>query len=85
MTATGFGTELKKLGGRIKMIRKDRKMTLKQLEATTGIAESTLSKYENARYPNVELLTLFMIGKSLGVTVSELTNYDSPIPNAPKK
>lgn len=59
-------------------------MKLIQLEALTGIANGTLSRYENARYPNVELLTLFIIAKALEVTVGELFDYDGPIPPAKK-
>jgi transcriptional regulator with XRE-family HTH domain len=82
MTVSGFKTELKKLGERIKLVRKNRGMTLLQLQSLTGIAKTTLSRYENAKYPNVEFLTLFIIAKALEITISELTNYDSPVPRA---
>lgn len=80
MAVAGFKTEIKRLGARIKAIRKKRGMKLLELQAATGIAKSTLSRYENGRYPNVELYTLFLISKALDVTTSQMTDYDAPIP-----
>jgi len=80
MVSSGFKTEMKRLGVRIKAIRKARGMTLLQLQGATGIAKSTLSQYENGKFPNIEFYTMFLIAKALSVTTSELTNYDGPIP-----
>ena len=85
MAVSGFKTEIKRLGARIREIRKRRKLTLLQLQIATGIAKTTLGRYENARYPNVELLTLFLIAKALEVSVSQLCDYDGPIPEPPNK
>jgi transcriptional regulator with XRE-family HTH domain len=80
MAKTGFNTELKRLGKRIKDIRKDRELTLVQLQGLTGIANGTLSRYENAKYANVELLTLHIIAKAMDATLAHLFDYDGPIP-----
>ena len=81
MTKRGFNTELIKLGARIKQIRKFRKMRLLDLQVASGIDKTNLSKYENAKYPNVEFLTLFMLAEGLQVSVAQLTDYDGPLPN----
>jgi XRE family transcriptional regulator, fatty acid utilization regulator len=84
MVVSGFKTEVKNLGIRIRKIRKSRKLTLQQLGDLTGIGKSNLSRYENAKAPNIEYLTIFTIAKALDVSVSELTNYEGPIPGGKK-
>lgn len=56
---------------RIREVRKAHKMTMKQLGAEVGLAESTISQYETGkREPDNE--TLLRIGELFGVTVGYL-------------
>lgn len=56
---------------RIREVRKAHKMTMKQLGAEIGLAESTISQYETGkREPDNE--TLLRIGEIFGVTVGYL-------------
>lgn len=80
MTASGFKTEMKQLGIRMKAIRKKRGLTLDQVHVLSGVTKSLLSQYENAKLPNIELYTLFLIAKAMEVTVSQLTDYGGVMP-----
>lgn len=61
-------------GELIKKIRKQKKMTQKQLGEKCGIADSNIRKYENGKqFPKWE--TLERIAKALGVDVFDLIEY----------
>ena len=62
-------------GELIKKIRKEKKMTQKQLSEKCGIADSNIRKYENGKqFPKWE--TLERIAKALDVDVFDLIEYD---------
>ncbi|MEK4798035.1 helix-turn-helix transcriptional regulator [Thermoactinomyces sp. FSL K6-2592] len=47
----------KEFGARLRRLRKAKKKTIKELSAKIGVAESTLSCYENgSRIPDIEIL-----------------------------
>lgn len=59
------------LGNRIRMIRKERKLTLQNVADKIGSSPIVISRYERGeRNPNTEMLT--KIANALGVTTSEL-------------
>ena len=58
------------IGEKIKIIRKARQVTQKQLGVVTGLAEITIRQYEANKYaPSVE--NLRKIASALGVSLSE--------------
>lgn len=77
----------------LKLLRKERKLTLKELANTIGIAESTLSLYENGkRKPDFETLNKFaeyfhvsvdfLLGRSVTRNIPDYKNVyplDAPI------
>ena len=63
------------LGERIRTIRKNKKITLKELADKINVSTPTVSRYEsNKREPNYE--TLLLIAEALEVPVSELLNEE---------
>lgn len=69
--ATSCGVNLVELAQRIKQKRLDRRLTIEQLAASTGLTRSWLSKVENFRV-TPSLPALFKIAANLGVPLSEL-------------
>lgn len=65
------GMNLVELAQRIKQLRQERRLTIEQLAAGTGLTRSWLSKVENFRV-TPSLPALFQIANSLGVTVAQL-------------
>jgi ribosome-binding protein aMBF1 (putative translation factor) len=63
----GFGRHLKEL-------RERKSLSLRQLEAITGLDHSFIGKMENAG-ANPSLVTLFLLADGLGVDVTELVNF----------
>jgi transcriptional regulator with XRE-family HTH domain len=62
------------IGGKIKQIRKNKRMTQNELAKKSGVAQSTLSYIENNdKHPHFE--TLSAICKGLDVSVLELLSY----------
>lgn len=61
----------------IRAFRKKKGLTLKQLGEKVGVAESTLSKYENG-INEPDLKTLTLIADALDATVDELLGRDEP-------
>ena len=68
--------ELKKLGNRIKSLRKQRKMTLCTLCYRNGLEPSTLSRIE-AGIVEAKYLTLLKIAEAFDLKINELLNFDS--------
>lgn len=66
--------ELKKLGKRIKSLRKYKKYTLTELCYKNGLEPSTLSRIEQA-IVEPKYLTLLKIASAFNISVSELLNY----------
>ncbi len=80
--ADDFDIELKKLGERIRKIRKSRKMTLVDLQLASGIHDTDLSRIERG-LDNIEFHTIFKIAQGLRVQTKDLLNYDGPLPGLP--
>jgi len=74
-----FDKELKPLGARLKQLRKQRGLTLLQLEILCGINDSDLSRIERGK-DKVELFTIFRMAKALHVSLIDVFNYDGEIP-----
>lgn len=71
------------LGEKIRFLRKEKKMTLKNLSEITNISVSFLSDIENGRsMPSVDSLSL--ITRALGVTVSYVLS-EEPAANEHKE
>ena len=67
----GKNLEEKKLGERIKAIRKEKKITQKQLGELIGKKEITIRKYENGQIaPTLEVIT--KIAEALDTSISKL-------------
>ncbi|WP_343744772.1 helix-turn-helix transcriptional regulator [Chitinophaga sp.] len=58
-------------GLRVRSFREKKKMTLLDLEISTGISEGALSKIENGK-KNINITTAIRLAKGLEVAVSEL-------------
>lgn len=71
MSQEKYTTQLEAFGRRVREIRKQRKMTLVDLEVASGIANGKLSKIENGLV-NIEFFTILKIAEGLGIGVSEL-------------
>ena len=67
------GAWQKELGGIIRQLRKRERMTLRMLEANSGIDNSKISKIESGEV-NPRLSTLISLAIGLGVHPSELLN-----------
>jgi transcriptional regulator with XRE-family HTH domain len=66
------------LGRKIKLHRKQRKMTLDQLAARTGSSKSYIWELENKDAPHPSAEKVFAIAKALGVTPEFLLENTSP-------
>ena len=80
--ADDFDIELNKLGERIKKIRKSRKLTLVDLQLSSGIHDTDLSRIERG-LDNIEFSTIFKIAKGLDLETKDLMDYNGPLPNSP--
>jgi HTH-type transcriptional regulator, competence development regulator len=80
MESLEFKKELERLGQRIKKLRKHRKLRLLDLEISTGINDSDLSRYERGK-ENIGYFTIFKLAKALKVEIMDLTDYDGPLPD----
>lgn len=79
--ADGPGQVLDAVGPRLRMIRRDRGVTLADLSQATGISESTLSRLETGRLrPTLE--QLLPLARFYGVTLDELV--DAPPTGDPR-
>lgn len=67
---------------RVRELRKENKMTMKQLGEIIGVAESTISQYETGkREPDNEML--LRLAEHFGVTVDFLLGASAPQKNRP--
>lgn len=67
---------------RIRELRKAQGLTMKELGAVVGLAESTISQYETGkRQPDNE--TLLRLGEFFGVSVDFLLGSETPITIVP--
>lgn len=56
----------------IQRLRKEKKITIRELSELSGVEESGFWKFLGGQRNNPELYTAVMIAKALGVTVDEL-------------
>lgn len=69
---------------KLKELRKEKGISLKELGAEMGVAESTMSLYENGkRQPDYE--TLLKLAEYFGVTVDYLLRGDSNFERLPEE
>lgn len=61
------------IGGRIRALRKQSRLTMEDLETRSGVSQSTLSKIERDE-TNPTYATLWSITRALGVDISALTD-----------
>jgi transcriptional regulator with XRE-family HTH domain len=80
MESQDFAKELINLGGRIKQLRKHRKLLLLDLELLSGVNDSDISRYERGK-ENIEFHTIFKLAKALQVTIKDLFDYYGPLPD----
>ena len=66
---------LKLVGNRIRSMRKDRKLSLRDLAYKIGMEPSNLSVIENGK-SNPQLLTYARISATLGVQLTELFDFE---------
>lgn len=60
------------VGDRIRLLRNEKKISIRKLAEITGLSKSTLSEIENNISKNPTIDTLDKISKALGVSVAEL-------------
>lgn len=66
---------LYKFGQRLKELRDNKKWSLRDLEACTGIDHSELSRYESG-YVSPQLVSLYKISQAYGITLSKLLDIE---------
>lgn len=66
---------MEKLGSRMRTIRKEKRLTLKDVAHMTGLTESLISQIEN-RKANPSVATLFAISRALGVSIADFFEDD---------
>ena len=66
---------LKQLGERIRKLRKEKKMSLRDLGYSCDIEKSNMGRIESGR-TNPTILTLKKICKSLGITLKKLMDFE---------
>jgi transcriptional regulator with XRE-family HTH domain len=69
---------LEKLGARVKSIREKRKLTLNDMEFSTGIDLSDYNKIEKGK-TNITFKTFLKIAKGLKINPSDLINFEFDI------
>jgi len=62
---------LKRFGKHLRRIRKEKKMKQTQLAKLCGIKQPEISRYENNRIDNLEMITVERFAKALGVDYIE--------------
>lgn len=61
-----------KLGENLKIILKEKKMSLRELNRQSGVALGSLSELINGRHKNMRVESVVRIAKALDVTLDEL-------------
>lgn len=64
-----------KIAQKLRELRNDKKLTLRELEALTNIDNAYLSKIESGAV-NPKLSTLYKLSQALGVKLSELVDIE---------
>lgn len=71
--------ELIAIGKRLHQLRKHRNLTQLDLEVTSGVPNSDISRIENGK-KNIEVITLIKFSIALKVKLIELFNYEGKLP-----
>ena len=71
---------LYELGNRIKMLRKEQKMTQEELASLAGISRVTLGKIERGYFGSVSVKTLDLIINALGYEIELKTKSGFGLP-----
>ena len=72
------------LGDRMKRLRTRKGLSLRQLEALSGVSRGLLSKLERGQRPEVSLHVAMAIARALGVTLDYLAGmYEDVDEDAP--
>ena len=66
---------LKRLGERIRLLRKERQLSLRDLAFKIGMEPSNLSVIENGK-SNPQILTYARIASALGIGLTELFSFE---------
>jgi HTH-type transcriptional regulator, competence development regulator len=72
--------ELKKLGDRIRQLRKHRNLRLLDLEVLSDVTAGDISRFEHGS-KDIRFQTLYKLATALGVAIKEITDYDGPLPS----
>jgi transcriptional regulator with XRE-family HTH domain len=75
-----YAKELILMGARMRQIRKSKGLKLLDLEASTGIYDSEISRIERGLV-NVEVQTVYRIAKALKVEIKDIFDYNGPPPH----
>jgi len=65
----------KKFGLRLKQLREDKKLSLRELSSRCDLDSSKISKIENGK-TNLQLSSIFELAKGLNVKAKELLDFD---------
>jgi transcriptional regulator with XRE-family HTH domain len=79
-----YAKELILMGARMRQIRKSKGLKLLDLEASTGIYDSEISRIERGLV-NVEVQTVYRIAKALKVEIKDIFDYNGPPPTGSGK
>ncbi len=66
----------RKIGARIKKVRKENNMTLLELATKVGLSEGTVQRYESGNINNVAISALENFAKALGTSSAYLMGWD---------
>ena len=61
---------------KIKVLMKEKNMSIYRLSKETGISDSLLGKILNGKVENPRIQTVKQIAKALSVTIDEIVNID---------
>lgn len=73
------GIDPERLGERLHKVRKDRNLTLKDVEKKTDISIATLSRIERGDYKNLKSDTLVVLTNWIGTSVETLQKEPRPV------
>ncbi len=66
------------IGDKIRLLRTEKKISIRKMAEITGLSKSTLSDIENNKSKKPTVDTIGRIAKALGVPISELFDESSP-------
>ncbi|QSX06770.1 helix-turn-helix domain-containing protein [Sedimentibacter sp. zth1] len=69
------------IGNRIRLYRKQKKLSIEELAKNISKSKSTVSKYESGSIV-IDIETLFDIANVLGIKINQLVDYEQPKENA---